>query len=135
MANTLSKIVSLETALSPRPRQLIEEGLVRFLKPRFKKLNIIWNPEAFRKGLSNPRLPAWLLHKLENLIVVAEASGWNISNALALELDETAEDIETFNPAFRVALAKERKDALRDIRLGRAVSIERIKEETTARHS
>lgn len=134
MAKTLSKIVSLpELMLAPEPKVLIEDRLVKLLKVRLKELKVVWNPDTFRKGLSNPKMPSWILEKLENLIAVAEASGWKISNALALELDETVEDIESFNPAFRAALKKERKDALRDIRLGRAVSIEKIKEEMGSR--
>ena len=134
MANTFSKIVSLpDLMLASEPKALVEDRLVKLLKARLKELKIIWNPDTFRRGLSNPKVPSWVLEKFENLIAVAEASGWKISNALALELDETVEDIESFNPAFRAALKKEKRDALRDIRLGRAVSIEHIKEEAGAR--
>jgi len=134
MVKTLLNFVSLpELILIPKPKTLIENRLIKLLKARLKELKIIWNPDTFRKGLSNPKMPSWLLEKLGNLIAVAEASGWRISNALALELDETVEDIESFNPAFRIALKRERKDALRDMRLGRAVSIEKIKEEVGVR--
>jgi len=134
MTKTLLKIFSLpEVMTSPRPKAVLEEELVKLLKKRLKELKIVWNPEVFRKGLSNPKMPKWLLAKLENLLLIAEASDWKVSNALALELDETIEDIESFNPAFRAALKKERRDALKDIRLGRAVSIEEIKEEVGSR--
>lgn len=131
MAQTLPKIFSLPDLMyASKPKLLVAEALVRLLKRRLKELNIVWNPDVFRKGLANPKTPRWLLEKLENLIAIAEASGWKTSHALALELDETIEDVESFNPAFRASLKKEKRDALRDIRLGRAVSIETIKEES-----
>lgn len=119
--------------IAPEPKLVVTKNLIKLLKNRLGELKIIWNPDTFRKGLSNPRMPKWLLEKLENLLVVAEASNWKISNALALEIDETVEDIESFNPAYRAALKKEKRDALRDIRLGRAVSVEAIKSEVRSR--
>ena len=126
-----STIVSLsDVMLSSRPKVVVEDALVKLLTKRLKELNVIWDPPTFRKALKNPKLPAWILAKLENLIAAAEASGWRISNALAFELDETVEDIETFNPAYRTWLKKSHRDTLRDIRTGKAVSIEEYKTAT-----
>lgn len=125
-----STIVSLsDVMLSSRPKVVVEDALVKLLRKRLKELNITWDPPTFRKALKNPKLPAWILAKLENLIAAAEASGWRTSNALALELDETVEDIESFNPTYRTWLKKSRRDSLRDIRTGKAVSIEAYKVE------
>ena len=111
-----SDIISLPTILrAPKPKAAVTEGLVRLLTPRLKALKIVWNPTAFRGGLHNPALPAWLPAKLESLITLAEASGWRVSRRLRGELDTTIEDIESFNPPFVAAL----KRASRDIRAGR----------------
>lgn len=124
---SLSEIISLPSVLrSPSPKKTVGEGLVNLLKRRLKELDIIWNPKSFSAGLSNPALPRELLVKLENLLILAEQSEWRISNSLRFELDETVEEIETFNPASRKELAKERKAALRDFRAGRVVSGEEI---------
>ena len=108
---TLPKILSLPILLRSRqPRKVIEDGLIRLLKKHLKELKIEWSPVAFRGGLSNPKLPNRLLEKLENLLAVAEASDWKISGELRLELDETIEDIESFNPPFRESIKKIRED-------------------------
>jgi hypothetical protein len=104
---TLPKILSLPILLrSNQPRKVIEDCLIKLLKKRLKELKIVWNASAFRGGLSNPNLPTRLLEKLENLLAVAEASGWKISGELKIELDETIEDIESFNPPFRKSIKK-----------------------------
>lgn len=127
MVRTLSKIFSLAGVLrAPRPRSFLEEELTKLLKKRLKQLDIVWNPKAFRGGLSNSQLPPRLLEKLESLLIAAEISGWDISNQLRHELDETVEDIESFNPAFRKRLAREHAAALRDIKAGRFVTQEEL---------
>ena len=115
--------------LSSRPKAVVEDRLVKILTKRCKELRILWNPSVFRKGLRNPKLPAWILDKLENLIVVCEASDWKISNAFSFELDETIEDIETFNPKYRAWMNKARRDRFRDIKLGREGTVESFKAE------
>lgn len=111
---------------SREPRALLENRLIAILTVRLKALKIIWNPTAFRGGLHNPQTPPRLLKKLESLILAAEVSGWDISNALERELDEVVEDIETFNPAFRKRLAREQKAALHDFKAERTVSQEEL---------
>jgi len=113
--NSLIKILSLSKLLViPKPRELVKEELIKLLKARLKKLGIVWNPKSFAGGLSNPELPKDLLIKLEGLISLAEASGWKLSPTAKFELDETIEDIETFNPSFRKELEKRIAEADRD---------------------
>ena len=66
------------------------------------------------------------MEKLANLIAEAEASDWKVSKWLTAELDETVEDIETFNPAYREALKKEAREARRDIKAGRYISSDEL---------
>lgn len=123
MVKTLSQIFSITDLLrTPEPKTFLEDELIKLLARRLKQLDILWNPRSFRAGLANPKLPSHLLKKLESLLEVAEAVGWDISNELRHELDETVEDIETFNPAFRKRLAREHRSALKDIKLGRLIS-------------
>ena len=89
---------------------------------RLAGLKVIWNPQAFRGGLGNPKLPLSLLKKLESLITLAEAVNWKLSRVARDELDVTVEDIETFNPAFRASL----KRASADIKKGRFVTQEEL---------
>lgn len=119
--------------LSLRPKVVAEDALMKILTKRLKPLKIIWDPPTFRKALKNPGLPSWILAKLENLITTAEASGWRISSALARELDETVEDIESFNPAFRTWLKKSHRDALREMKLGKLISAEEVRAELRAK--
>jgi len=110
--NSLPKILSLAKLLTvPKPREMVKEELIKLLKIQLKKLKIVWNPKSFAGGLSNPELPKDLLEKLEGLIFLAEASNWKLSPSAKLELDETIEDIETFNPSFRKELEKRIKEA------------------------
>ncbi len=105
--NSLPKILSLSKLLTtPKPRELLVEELIKLLKTQLKKLGIVWNPKSFRAGLNNPKLPKDLLVKLEGLIFLAEACHWQLSPEVKLELDETIEDIESFNPLFRKELEK-----------------------------
>ena len=112
----------LEVVRSREPKTVFEAKLLALLTLRLKELKIVWNPKAFKGGLSNPALPEWIIRKLESIIDAAETCEWRISNMLKHELDETVEDVETFNPPFRGRLARERKTALRDFRLGRTIS-------------
>ena len=124
---SLPKILSLSKVLtSPRPQELVKEELITLLKNRLKKLDILWNPKSFSGGLSNPELPKKLLNKLENLVSLAELSNWELSSQVKLEIDETIEDIETFNPSFRKSLIKEIKQAKEDLIKGRAISGEEM---------
>lgn len=119
-----SIIVSLpDVLLSARPKDVVEDALVKLLKKRLKDLKILWVPSNFRQALANPKLPAWLLQKLESLISLAEAIGWKLSKTLREELDVTIEDIETFNPAYRASL----KQASTDIKAGKFVTMEELK--------
>lgn len=125
--NSLPEILSLSKLLGvPKPRELLKEELIKLLKARLKKLRIIWNPESFAGGLSNPKIPRDLLDKLEGLISLAEACNWKLSPQAKLELDETIEDIESFNPSFRKELDKELKEAEEDWKKGRFVPGEEI---------
>ena len=125
MDKPFSTIVSLpDVLLSPRPKVAVETALIKLLSKRLKELGIVWNASNFRKALESPKLPKWLLVKLENIIAAAEFSDWRISNSLKHELDETVEDIETFNPAYRAALKKEARDAERDFKAGKFISSE-----------
>lgn len=108
------------------PKTAVADALVALLGKRLKELDVTWNAAVFRKGLANPKLPVGLLFKLENLITLAEASNWDVSDALKMELDETVEDIESFNPAFRTRLAKSRREALRDLKARRYISSEAL---------
>jgi len=108
MAKILSKISSFSALFAVRePKRLLEEELIKLLKVRLKELKIIWNPLAFRGGLSNRQTPSWLLKKLESVIELAEAVDWRLSKVARDELDTTVEDIETFNPRFRESLKRE----------------------------
>ena len=116
-------ILSLPVVLRPpQPKRAVADGLIRLLRARLNAADIIWNPIAFRGGLGNPKLPAWLLQKLESLLALAEASGLKLSRALRDELDATVKDIESFNPPFRASLRR----ASRDVRAGRFVTQETL---------
>ncbi|OGM91091.1 hypothetical protein A2755_00010 [Candidatus Wolfebacteria bacterium RIFCSPHIGHO2_01_FULL_48_22] len=116
-----TNILSLPLLLrAAKPKLAIEQNLVQLLTVRLKELRMAWNPAAFRGGLMNPRLPVWLLEKLESLITLAETSDWRLSKSLASELDNTIEDIETFDPPFQAAL----RQASRDVKAGRFVTQE-----------
>lgn len=108
-------------------KTVVENKLIKLLTKHLKELGIIWVPYNFRQALRNPKLPADLLEKLENLIAEAEASNWKISKAVASEIDDTVEDIETFNPAYRAAHKKEMLEVKRDIKLGRGISFDELK--------
>src|SRR5438067_1089925 len=96
-----SPVISLpDVILSSRPKEVVEDALIKLLTNRFKEIKILWNASVFRKALANSKLPGHLLSKLEELIAIAEASDWHISNSLKMELDETVEDIESFNQRF-----------------------------------
>lgn len=124
---TFSRIVSLpDVLLSARPKAVVGDALVKLLKKRLKELNILWVPSNFRQALANPKLPAWLLAKLETLIAEADARSWKVSKTLMSELDEVVEDIETFNPAYRVALKREAREAQRDFKLGKFITLDEL---------
>lgn len=129
--NSLPKILSLSKLLiAPKPRELVKEELIKLLKARLKKLRIVWNPKSFAGGLSNPELPRDLLDKLEGLISLAEASNWKLTPSAKFELDETIEDIETFNPSYRAWAKKEREKFERELKAGtlKTYSLEEIKQ-------
>src|SRR3989344_3195418 len=129
-----STIVSLsDVMLSSRPKVVVEDALVKLLKKRLKELNVLWVPSNFRKALTNPKLPADLLAKLENLIFAAELSDWKISNSLKFELDETIEDIESFNPAYREAMKGESREARRELKSGKLIPLEELRAELNAK--
>jgi hypothetical protein len=108
---TLNPILSFpEVVQSRKPREMFESRLIKLLRTRLKELKIIWSSEAFRGGLNNPELPAYLLKKLESLIVLAESLDWKLSKTLKDEFDITVEDIETFNPPFRKMLERASKE-------------------------
>ena len=119
--------------LSSRPKVVVEDALVKLLKKRLKELNVLWVPSNFRKALTNPKLPADLLAKLENLIFAAELSDWKISNSLKFELDETIEDIESFNPAYREAMKRESREARRELKSGKLIPLEELRAELNAK--
>src|SRR3989338_1273624 len=122
-----STIVSLsDVMLSSRPKGVVEDALVKLLVKRLKALDIIWDPPTFRRALKNPKLPAELLAKLENLVVIAESSGWDVSVLLRQELSDAVEDIESYNPAYRAWLKKSRKESLREIKEGRFATTEEL---------
>lgn len=124
-----TKVISLTGVLtSAEPRQFVEDALIQTLKKHLGKFGILWNPEAFRGGLRNSRLPKNLLRKLENLLEVAEASGWDLSEHLTYELDVTIEDIESFNPAFRRRLKAELRSARRELAEGKTLSVEELRQ-------
>lgn len=109
-----------------RPREAVEKKLIALLQSRLKKSRIAWNPKAFQGGLGNPALPAAMLKKLETILWLAEAIDWRLSRNLKNELDETVEDIESFNPPFRASL----RQAADDFKAGRFVTQEQLE----ARH-
>jgi len=111
-----------EVIRSRQPKAVFEEKLLALLTVGFRELKIVWDPKAFRGGLNNPKLPSWLLKKLESLISIAEGIDWKLSKSLKEELDVTVEDIETFNPPFRRGLRKSSED----IKAGRKVSQEEM---------
>lgn len=91
-------VVKVLRAADPK-EELIGE-LVAFLRPHLRSLGIRWNPEAFRRGLTNPELPEELLSKLEDFLGIAQALNWALPKSVVEELDGIVEDIETFNPVF-----------------------------------
>ena len=109
---------------SQKPREAMEKKLIDLLSIHLKKLEVVWNPNAFRGGLHNPELPEWLLRKLESLVLLAGTVQWKLSKNLKDELDATIEDIESFNPAFVEAMKK----ATKDVRAGRFISQEKLEE-------
>lgn len=98
MAKTVISLADLLTA--SEPKRVLEDALIAILRKQLPKLGIIWNANAFRAGLKNPKLPKKLLQKLESLLEVAELSHWELSTEAVRELDEVVEDVESFNPAF-----------------------------------
>ena len=126
---TINPILSFpDVVQTKRPRELFEDRLVLLLNKRLKLLGITWGPKSFRGGLNNPELPTAILKKLESLILLAEAVGWQLSRSQINELDNTVEDIETFNPPFRESL----KRASRDFAKGKYVTLEEL--EKSPRH-
>jgi hypothetical protein len=126
MARPATHLSLTELLTAPKPRQLAEDNLIKVLSKRLPKLGIVWNRRVFRSALRSPRLPRRLLRKLENLLEAAEATEWDLSSALTHELDETIEDIESFNPAFREALNKEARQARRDLKEGRTIPFDAL---------
>lgn len=126
----LNPILSFpEVVQSRKPKEMFEMRLIKLLKVRLKELKIIWSSQAFRGGLNNPELPAYLLKKLESLIVLAESLDWKLSKTLKDELDITVEDIETFNPAF----IKRMKRASAEIKKGNFITFEELKKSLDAK--
>ncbi|OGF61929.1 hypothetical protein A2926_00385 [Candidatus Giovannonibacteria bacterium RIFCSPLOWO2_01_FULL_44_40] len=116
-------IISLSEVIKSRePKSLTEQRLISLLTKRFGDLQIIWNPKAFREGLNNPELPSNILKKLDSLLLLAETIDWKISKPLKDELDSTVEDIETFNPSFRMRLKK----ASEEFRAGKFIALEAL---------
>ena len=127
MSNHITTKPSLsfpEVLRSREPKILFENRLIQLLTKRLKELKIIWSPQAFRGGLTNPKLPVRLITKLESLITLAEATDWKLSKVAKDELDTTIEDIETFNPSFRKFL----KGATSDIKSGYFVTQKKLKQ-------
>ena len=107
---------------------MFEKKLVALLKKNLRRLGVIWSPEAFQAGLHNPALPNFVLRKFDSLLSLASAVDWKLSKAIAHELDNTIEDIETFNPAFRDAL----RQATRDIRAGKGIRQQELEREISS---
>jgi hypothetical protein len=115
----------LEVIRSPEPKVVFEKKLVGLLKKNLRRLGILWSAEAFQGGLHNHELPSAILRKFESLLSLASAVDWKVSKAIASELDNTIEDIETFNPPFRESLRR----AAADMRAGKYVTHDELERE------
>lgn len=110
----------VEVIRSPEPKIVFEKKLIALLTKNLRRLGIMWSAEAFQGGLHNHELPTALLRKFESLLSLASAVDWKLSKVFVQELDNTIEDIETFNPAVRKRL----RQASEDIRGGKYVKHE-----------
>jgi hypothetical protein len=90
---------------APRPKEELVDEAISILAVGLEKLEIVWNPQSFRNGLLNPELPKNLLEGLEGFVEIGLKLGWEFPKSIAKEFDKLVEDVESFCPSFRKAVA------------------------------